>query len=122
MEKEVKKLDMMEKEAKKKLDCLKRTIESLKKEKRKLKVEKEKLKKELEEERIARAKVQINWRKTKQEIIIEHRRDVALNSAMTGSVSVEKVDSAYQDGSNERGEEAWRNVEGEEVVEEEEED
>ena len=97
--------DMIEKEIKKKLDCLMRTIESLREEKRKLILEKEELGKKLEKERMVKEIVEMNWKKLRREIVIEHRKDVTFESVMTRRVDEEKDDSASQDVSNEEGEE-----------------
>ena len=71
---------------------------------------------------MVKEKVVKNWKKTKQEIIIEYEKDAAVYGAMTGSVKEVKVDSAYQDGIKEEGGEIWRKVEEKEEVEEAEEE
>ena len=57
--------EIIEKELEKKLDSLKRTIESECEERRKLKLENDELRKKLEEERVAKEKVEMNWKKLK---------------------------------------------------------
>ena len=81
-------------------------------------MEKLKLKEELEKERKAKERVEKNWKKTKREIITEYRREVAMESAKTGSVNEEKVNCAYQNGSIGEGGEVCRKVKEEETIEE----
>ena len=84
---------MIEKEVATKLDCIERVIESPSEDRRKIKLENEELRVKLEEERKEKRIVEMNWKKLRKEMEIEHQIEETFDITLARGVDRKKVDN-----------------------------